>query len=173
MATPHQTHLSAANANPFTALEALSPKAEGPKDAQGKLGEIWTFQASKKQSSRIVSPRQTLPQSPAPASIHDLTPGSGRKRTHSEVHSSFFISLGIPVPPGQEHARAIVWPVLSRKRNNQKEILVNVKSNDSPSLPLHLRCTRTPEEEWTPESALADLTRNVKAELEGKILRFS
>jgi hypothetical protein len=63
--------------------------------------------------------------------------------------------------------------VLSRERNNQKEILVNVKSNDSPSLPLHLRCIRTPEEEWTPAFALEDLTRNVEAELEGKILRFS
>ncbi len=77
------------------------------------------------------------------------------------------------MPPGQEHARAIVWPVLSRKRNNQKEILVNVKNNDSPSLPLHLRCIGTPEEEWTPASALVDLTRNVEAELEGKILRFN
>jgi len=173
MATPHQTYLSVANANPFMALEALSPEAEGPKDAQGKLGEIWTFQASKKQSPRIVSPRQTLPQSPAPASIQDLTPGSGRKRTRSEVHSSFFTSLGILVPPGQEHARAIVWPVLSKKRNNQKEILVNVKSNDSSSLLLHLRCIGTPKEEWTLASALADLTRNVETELEGKILRFS
>jgi hypothetical protein len=45
------------------------------------------------------------------------------------------------------------------------EILVNVKSNDSPSLPLHLRCIGTPEEEWTPASALADLTRNVEAGL--------
>jgi len=77
------------------------------------------------------------------------------------------------VPLGQEHARAIVWPVLSKERNNQKEILVNVKSNDSPSLLLHLRCIGTPEEEWTPASALADLTRNVEAELEGKILRFN
>ncbi len=77
------------------------------------------------------------------------------------------------MPPGQEHARAIVWPVLSRERNNQKEILVNVKNNDSPSLPLHLRCIGTPEEEWTPTSALAILTRNVEAELEGKILKFS
>jgi hypothetical protein len=63
--------------------------------------------------------------------------------------------------------------MLSRERNNQKEILVNVKSNDSPSFPLHLRCLGTPEEEWTPASALADLTRNVEAELEGKILKFS
>jgi hypothetical protein len=173
LATTHQTYLSTANANPFTALEVLNPEAEGPKDAQGKLGETWTFQASKKQSSRIVSPRKTLLQSPAPAPIQDPTPGSGRKRTRSEVHSSFFTSLGILVPPGQEHAKAIVWPVLSRERNNQKEILVDVKSNDSPSLPLHLRCIGTPEEEWTPASALADLTRNVEAELEGKILKFS
>jgi hypothetical protein len=173
MASPHQTYLSAANANPFTAVEALSPEAEGPKDAQGKLGEIWSFQASKKQSSRTISPRQTLPQSLAPASIQDLTPGSGRKRTHFEVHNSFFTFLGIRMPPGQEHARAIVWPVLFKERNNQKEILVNVKNNDSPSLPLHLRCIGTPEVEWTPASALAALTRNVEAKLEGKILRFS
>ncbi len=77
------------------------------------------------------------------------------------------------MPPGQEHARAIVWPVLFKERNNQKEILVNVKNNDSPSLPLHLRCIGTPEVEWTPASALAALTRNVEAKLEGKILRFS
>jgi hypothetical protein len=62
---------------------------------------------------------------------------------------------------------------VQRERNNHKEILVNVKSNDSPSLPLHLRCIGTLEEEWTPASALADLTRNVEAELEGKILKFS
>ncbi len=63
--------------------------------------------------------------------------------------------------------------MLSRERNNQKEILVNVKSNDSSSLLLHLRCIGTPEEEWTLASTLADLTRNVETELEGKILRFS
>jgi hypothetical protein len=51
--------------------------------------------------------------------------------------------------------------------------VVNVENNDSPSLPLHLGCIETPEEEWTPASALADLTRNVEAELEGKIFRFS
>jgi len=67
MATLHQTDLSVANANPFTALEAFSPEVEGPKDAQGKLGEIWTFQASKKRSPRIILLRQTLLQFPAPA----------------------------------------------------------------------------------------------------------
>jgi hypothetical protein len=63
--------------------------------------------------------------------------------------------------------------MLSRERNNQKEILINAKSNDSPSLPLHLRCIGTPEEEWTLASALANLTKNVEAELNEKIFKFS
>jgi len=77
------------------------------------------------------------------------------------------------VPPGHEFARARVWPVLARERNNQKEILVNVKNNDLPSLPLHIRCMSAFEEEWTPESTLDDLTKSVESELEEKILRFS
>jgi hypothetical protein len=62
---------------------------------------------------------------------------------------------------------------LSRERDNQKEILVNIKSNDLPNLPLHIRCMSASEEEWTPASALEDLTRSVESELEEKILRFS
>jgi hypothetical protein len=81
--------------------------------------------------------------------------------------------LGISIPPGQEFARASVWPVLSRERDNQKKILVNIKSNDLPNLPLHIRCMSASKEEWTPASALEDLTRSVESELEEKILRFS
>jgi hypothetical protein len=55
---------------------------------------------------------------------------------------------------------------LSRERDNQKEILVNIKSNDLPNLPLHIRCMNASEEEWTPASALEDLTRSVESELE-------
>jgi len=62
---------------------------------------------------------------------------------------------------------------LSRERDNQKEILVNVKGNDLPNLPLHIRCMSASEEEWTSASALEDLTRSVESELEEKILRFS
>jgi hypothetical protein len=163
----------AATTNPFAALKKLNPKAEDLTYTQGESSDSWAFQASRKQAPRNASPRQALPHSPTHVPAQDFTPGSRRKRTCSEVHNSLFTSLGIPPPPGQEHARARVWPVLSRERDNHKEILVNVKSNDSSNLPLHIRCMSTSEEEWTPASALEDLTRNVETELEEKILRFN
>ncbi len=42
-----------------------------------------------------------------------------------------------------------------------------------PNLPLHIRCMSAPQEEWTPASALEDLTKSVESELEEKILRFN
>jgi hypothetical protein len=125
-----------------------------------------------KQAPRFASPGKAPPLSQTRTLTQDCALGSRKKRTRSEVHNSFFTSLGIPVPPGQELARARVWPVLSRERDNQKEILVNAKGNDLPSLPLHIRCMRASEEEWTLASALEDLTRNIEAELE-RILRFN
>jgi hypothetical protein len=62
---------------------------------------------------------------------------------------------------------------LSRERDEQREILVSVKNKDLPNLPLHIRCTSASEEEWTPMSALEELTRDVESELEENILRFS
>jgi hypothetical protein len=170
---PLQTYLSAANANPFVALETINLEEEDLKHTQEETGERWVFQASRKQAPRFVSPGKAPPPSPTHTLTQDCASGSRRKRTRSEVHNSFFTSLGIFVPPGQEFARARVWPVLSRERNNQKEILVNVKSNDLPNLPLHIRCMSASEEEWTPVSALEDLTRSVESELEEKILKFS
>ncbi|CAK9253748.1 unnamed protein product [Sphagnum jensenii] len=168
---PHQTYLSTANANPFATLETINPEEEDLKHTKEDTGELWVFQASKKQAPRFVSPRKVPPPSPTHTLTQDCASGSRRKRTRSEVHNSFFSSLGISVPPGQEFARARVWPVLARERDNQKEILVNVKSNDLPNLPLHIRYMSASEEDWTPASALEDLTRSVKSELEEKILR--
>ncbi len=62
---------------------------------------------------------------------------------------------------------------MARERDNQKEILVNVKGNDLPNLPLHIRCMSASEEDWTSASALEDLTRSIESELEEKILKFS
>jgi hypothetical protein len=62
---------------------------------------------------------------------------------------------------------------LSRERDEQREILVSVKNKELPNLPLHIRCTSASEEEWTPMSALEELTRDVESELEEKLLRFS
>jgi len=170
---PHQTYLSAANANPFAALETINLEEEDLKHTQEETGEWWVFQAGRKLVPRFISPGKAPPPSPTHTPTKDCASGSKRKRTRSEVHSSFFTSLGISVPPGQEFARVGVWLVLSRQRDNQKEILVNVKSNDLPNLPLHIRCMSASEEEWTPASALEDLTKSVESELEEKILRFS
>jgi len=77
---------------------------------------------------------------------------------HSDVHCSYFTSLGISSPSGQEHARARIWPVLSREKNAQKELLIFAKNNALPGLPLSIRITGSSEEEWTHASALKDIT---------------
>jgi hypothetical protein len=92
---------------------------------------------------------------------------------HSDVHYSYFTSLGILSPLGQEHARAKIWPVLSRENNAQKELLIYAKNNALPGLPLNIRITGSSEEEWTHASALEDITRNIESKLEDKILRYS
>jgi hypothetical protein len=125
------------NTNPFTALEADNPEAEKEKDKLGEMKESWTFQGRKKHTPRVTSPRQALPQTPTPSPGHDVTPGGRRKRMHSDVHCSYFTSLGISSPPGQEHAIARIWPVLSREKNAQKELLIYAKSNALPGLLTH------------------------------------
>jgi hypothetical protein len=92
---------------------------------------------------------------------HDVTPGGRKKCTHLDVHCSYFTSLGISSPPGQEHARARIWPVLSREKNAQKEILIYARNNALPGLPLSIRITGSSEEEWTHATALADITQNI------------
>jgi hypothetical protein len=158
--------------NPFAALEVDNPEAEEGKDNLGELKESWSFQGRKKHTPRITSPRQALPQTPTPSPGHDVTPGGRRKRMHSDVHCSYFTSLGISSPSGQEHARARIWPVLSREKNSQKELLIFTKNNALLGLPLSIKITGSSEEEWTHASALEDITRSIESEFEDKILRF-
>jgi hypothetical protein len=66
-----------------------------------------------------------------------------------------------------------MWPVLSREKNAQKEFLIYTRNNALPGLPLSIRITSSPEEEWTHATALADITQNIESELEDKILRYS
>jgi hypothetical protein len=105
------------NANPFAVLETTNPEAEEEKDDLREMKDNWTFQGKKKHTPKITSPRQVLPQIPTPSSDHDVTPGGRRKRMHSDMHCSYFTSLGIAHPPDQEHTRARIWPVLSREKN--------------------------------------------------------
>jgi len=142
-------------------------------DNPEEMREGWTFQGRKKHTPKIASLRQVLPQSTTLTPNHDITPGGRRKCTHSDVHCSYFTSLGISSPPGQEHARARIWPVLSREKNAQKEILIYTRNNALLGLPLSIRITGSPEEEWIHASALADITQSIESELEDKILRYS
>jgi hypothetical protein len=171
--TPHRDYLSIANVNPFVSLETIDPEEENLKTSQEETGERWVFQAGKRQAPRATPPGKASLLSPTHATKLDGASGSRRKRTRFEMHRSFFTSLGISMPPEQEFARARIWPVLSRERDEQKEILVSVKNKELPNLPLHIKCTSAFEEEWTPMSALEELTRDVELELEENILRFS
>jgi len=159
--------------NPFAALEVDNPEAEEGKENLGELKESWSFQGRKKHTPRITSLRQALPQTPTPSLGHDVTPGGRRKRMHLDVHYSYFTSLGISSPPGQEHARARIWPILSREKNAQIELLIFAKNNALPGLQLSIRITGSLEEEWTHASALEDITQSIESEFEDKILRFS
>jgi hypothetical protein len=88
--------------------------------------------------------------------------GARRKQTHFEVHRSYFTSLGISIPPNQEHVRARIWPMLVREKYEQKEILVHSRNQAPPSLPLNNRIMGSLEAEWTEDTASADLTQRQK-----------
>jgi hypothetical protein len=150
-----QASQPATSTNPFAALEVDNPEAEDAMDNHEEMKEGWTFQGRKKHTLKIASLKHVLPQSTTLTPNHDITPRGRRKCTHSDVHCSYFTSLGISSSPGQEHARARIWPVLSREKNTQKEILIYARNNALPGLPLSIRITGSPEEEWTHATALA------------------
>jgi hypothetical protein len=83
-------------------------------------GEGWTFQGKRKLPVRIFSPRQdpaeVSTRSPQPAT----TPGGKRGQTHSELHHSYFESLGISIPVDQELCKARIWSVLSREKDEKE-----------------------------------------------------
>jgi hypothetical protein len=112
--------------NPFAALEADNPETEDAMDNPEEMREGWTFQGRKKHTPKITSLRQVLPQSTTLTPNHDITLGGRRKRTHLDMHCSYFTSLGISSSPGQEHTTTRISPVLSREKNAQKEILIYV-----------------------------------------------
>jgi hypothetical protein len=59
------------------------------------------------------------------------------------------------------------------KKNAQKEILIYARNNALLGLPLNIRITGSPEEEWTHATALADITQSIEPELEDKVLRYN
>jgi hypothetical protein len=91
---------------------------------------------------------------------------------HLELHHSYFESLGIPIPSGQDFCKARVWPGLSREKNERMQILVHARNQALPDLPLSIRVVGPPEERWIQATVQEDLILRLEAELEEKILRY-
>jgi hypothetical protein len=130
--------------------------------------EGWTFQGKKKITYQDTLPPTRPGSDPQPTS----TLGGKRGQTHSELHHSYFESLGISVPVDQEFCKAKVWRVLSWEKEERKQILVHARNQTPPDLPLNIRVTGPPEERWTQASTREDLVRLLEAKLEEKILRY-
>ncbi len=161
-----------ANTNPFASLGEGNRGIEACNKLHEDSTKGWSFQGKNKHVPKLVSPRHDPHQSPFPTSHLDTTLGGKRSQTYSEVHHTFFTSLGILVPPNQEFCRARIWLVLTREKNSQKETLVHSKNQALPNLPLNIRIIGPSEAEWTHNSALADITQRLKMELEEKVLRY-
>jgi hypothetical protein len=78
----------------------------------------------------------------------------------------------VPLHGDQELCKARIWPVLSREKDERKQILVHARNQTPPDLPLSIRVTGPPEERCIQASARKDLVRRLEAELKEKILRY-
>jgi hypothetical protein len=109
-----------ASDNPFAEASEEAHRTDLLQKLHEDLNGGWTFQGKKKLPVRIVSPRldpaHPLSRTPRSAS----TPGGKKGQTHSELHHTYFESLGIPVPTGQDFCKARIWPILSREKNERK-----------------------------------------------------
>jgi hypothetical protein len=169
----YQAQKTEANANPFASSNEGNRGVDLRARTQEDMLEGWSFQGRRKHAPKLASPRpkthHTLPRTPQ----QETTPGGKRVQFHdSEVHPSYFSSLIITILDIGDPFRARIWPVLVREKNVQKETLVHSKNQNRPSLLLSLRITGLAEVNWTQESAWADLTQRLEAELEEKVLRY-
>ncbi len=144
--------------NPFAS--PTNACREGDTRARGQKDELegWSFQGRKKHIPTLAPPRQDTRSDPPRTPQQEPTSGGKRAQFHSEVHHSYFSSLGIDIPSNGEPFRARIWPVLTREKNSNKETLVFSKNQTRPSLPISLRIMGPADAEWTQDSAWEDLT---------------
>jgi hypothetical protein len=81
-------------------------------------------------------------QSPHLTTRTSIAPRGKRAQTYSKLHQSFFTSLGIFLPANVDFCRAWVWPILTREKGPQKEVLIHFKNQTFPNLPIGIRITR-------------------------------
>jgi hypothetical protein len=92
-----QAQKKGANTNPFANANEGSRSADRSIRVQEDEMEGWSFQGQRKHAPKLASPRPeahfTLPRTPQ----QDSTPGGKRGQLHSEVHPSYFSSLGMTI----------------------------------------------------------------------------
>jgi hypothetical protein len=127
----YQAKKTEANTNPFASSDEGSRGVDLRTMTQEDTLEGWSFQGRRKHAPKLASPRpethHTLPRTPQ----QETMPGGKRVQLHdSEVHPSYFSSLGITIPDNGEPFRARIWPILVREKNAQKQTLVHSKNQN-------------------------------------------
>jgi len=67
--------------------------------------------------------------------------------------------------------RARVWPVLTREKGPQKEVLIHSRNQALPNLPIGIRITGDGREDWSSKLAMDELIQHIAIGLKENILR--
>jgi hypothetical protein len=160
-----------ADLNPFEALNEENESSDFLRKIPKELKGGWTFQGKKKNKVRIDTIRLEGNGSPHPIARARITLGGERGQMYSELHQSFFTSLGIPLPTNADFCRTRVWPILIRKKGPQKEVLIHSRNQAIPSLPIGIRITGDGGEDWSSKPTMEELIQHIAIELEENVLR--
>jgi hypothetical protein len=109
-----------ASLNPFARNLGEASRSSPLQKQLEDPGEGWTFQGKRRLPVKILSLRQDSVEAPTRSPQPVTTPRGKRGRTHLELHHSYFESLGISVPLGQDFCKARIWPVLTREKDDKE-----------------------------------------------------
>jgi hypothetical protein len=90
---------------------------------------------------------------------------------YSELHQSFFTSLGIPLPTNADLCRARVWPILTREKGPQKEVLIHSKNQALPNLQIGIKIIGDGREDWSSKLAMDEQIQHIAIGLKKNVLR--
>jgi hypothetical protein len=153
-----------ADLNPFEVLN-------GENECSEELKGGWTFHWTKKNKVRIDTIRPENNQFPYPSTRASIAPGGKRGQRYSELHQSFFTFLGILLPTNADICRARDWPILTREKGPQKEVLIHSKNQALPNLAIGIRITGDGREDWSSKSAMHELIQHIAIRLEENVMR--
>ncbi len=159
-----------ADLNPFEVLNEENEHSDFLRKIPEEIEGGWTFQAKKKTKERVDTIHPESNQFPHPSTRASIVPGGKRGQMYSELHQSFFTSLGIPLPTNVDLCRAQVWLVLIRKKGPQKEVLIHSKNQELPNLPIGIKIVGDGREDWSSKPAMDELIQHITIGLEENVL---